>query len=233
MTTVDNIETIIWDLDGTLLDSFGIFNELVAEIFPRHEFGIPTLDTLQQHYHGTLEESIAGAAGLMSSDPLVGKIVAEFLSEQDSHYAVVEHHLMPDALSLVRRAATHAVKQVIVTSRAHEGRMRASPRHIVAHSSLQPYIDDVICGDDSQHRKPSLAVVEGLSLAPDTTLVIGDQFVDAELAHNLGARAVLVNRHGSLAHAERLELLKGTSVRLVESLDEVEIIGTLQSKTVQ
>lgn len=42
----------------------------------------------------------------------------------------------------------------------------------------------------------------------DGVVVIGDQFVDAEFAHNIGCSAILVARTGNIAHLERLVIGK-------------------------
>ncbi len=227
------IETVLWDLDGTLLDSFGIFRDLVSELLPRHNLSVPDEVALRHNFHGPLEHSIAGAAGLTADNPVVQQIAADFLTQQDSRYEIVEEHLLPDALGLAKSLAVQGITQMLVTNRAHEGRLRASPRHIVANSSLHPCISRIICGDDTHHRKPDPRVLNGLAIVPAKTLVIGDQFVDAEFAHNLQARALIVNRHGSLAHAERLSALLGLQLQVVESLENVKIAGTRPGKTVQ
>lgn len=219
---------IIWDLDGTLVDSFGLYGEILAEILPRHGMPIPEESVLFHNYHGGLDESISNALGGNISSETLEVIVRDFLEIQHAHYEVVDHHLYPDALRLAKRAKEAEIFQVVVTNRAHEGRRNASPRSIVERSELGSFIDAVVCADDTEHRKPKREVVASLiqdgRLVPAETVVIGDQFVDAELARNLDAKAILVRRSDNpIAHMERLGSNWEEYVTIVSSLDEVKV----------
>jgi phosphoglycolate phosphatase-like HAD superfamily hydrolase len=55
-------------------------------------------------------------------------------------------------------------------------------------------------------------------------LVVGDQFVDAELASNLGCKAILVARAEAMAHLDRLNNWK-EYVHIVPELWSVSITG--------
>lgn len=216
------ISTIIWDLDGTLVDSLGVLEEGLAKVLPSYNRPSPTHDVMLANFHGSLEESISNALGGVGANELEA-IVQDFLVVQDLQYETVEHHLFPDAVDLARRARTHNIRQILVTNRAHEGRLKASPRHIVAHSSLRDCIDLVICGDDSQHRKPQAAVLGefAVTIEASSVLIIGDQHVDVEFAQNIGGRAVIVDRRSASDEGnERLSEHKNNII-IVKSLNEV------------
>ena len=218
-------KTVIWDLDGTLLNSFDLFVEITTAIFRRQGMPVPARDVFLKHFHGTLEDTFRSLAPSLNKAGLK-ELTATFLIEQNDHYATVEHHLYQDAVSLGRRLQAKGVRQLIVTNRAHTGRGNASPIHIVQNSSLIDFIDHVVTGDDGVHRKPKPAVIDqflrdGL-VEPDSTTVIGDQFVDAEFAHNLQARAILVDRtRTGIAHLDRISNGLAGRVAIVDSLDEV------------
>lgn len=225
-----NIEakSIVWDLDGTLIDSFGIAQEIFTSVFPKHGHLAPTTELMTANYHGSLNDTVNNLCGGDLADAEVESIVADFLEEQNSHYGIIEHHFFPDAVDLAARAHAQGLFQVIVTNRFHEGRLNASPRSIVERSVLKDMIDTVVSGDDSEHRKPKPAVVSGLldsgRINPETTIVVGDQFVDGEFAKNLGARAVLVSRGGGqIPHLEKLGDDWQQHVDIVTSLSEVEL----------
>lgn len=225
-TDFTGIKTIIWDLDGTLLDSFGIFVTAMEEILPHHGIDFPGEDIIAANYHGSLQDAVRGSVQRELTAEEENAIIVEFLSLQDSQYEIIEGHLFKDAEALVARAHAAGIRQVLVTNRDHEGRNNASPRSIVAHSELKKYIDLVICGDDSEHRKPKPAVLGDFAagLVPEETLVIGDQYVDAEFAYNLGSAAILVTRNGQQPH--HLDKLKHdwqSHVTLVQTLDDVAV----------
>jgi phosphoglycolate phosphatase-like HAD superfamily hydrolase len=223
MTNTQQITTIIWDLDGTLLDSFGIYVDAMREILPQHGFEFPGEDIIAANYHGSLEDAINGAMGNTLSPEQVDAVKTDFLAMQDSQYEVIEGHLFKDAERLTRKAHKKGIRQILVTNRDHEGRNKASPRHIVANSELKNYIDLIICGDDSEHRKPKPEVLGDFRhiYVPEETLVIGDQYVDAEFAHNLGVKACIVKRNAEIPHLDRLTHDWKNHVTVVDNLDTI------------
>jgi phosphoglycolate phosphatase-like HAD superfamily hydrolase len=53
-------------------------------------------------------------------------------------------------------------------------------------------------------------------------VVIGDQYIDAEFAHNIGAQAILVARAERIAHLERLGQWQ-SQINIVPALDMVQV----------
>lgn len=221
---VSDVQTIIWDLDGTLLDSFDIFVEIVSDVLPKHAIAVPSQDVLHHDFHGSLADSILASIGDKHKMRLPD-IVRDVLYVQNDHYQTIEHHLFKDALVLAERAHKQGIEQIIVTNRDHEGRMNASPKYIVENSSLARYVSKVICGDESHHRKPNPRVLGDDVRVDSGTIAIGDQFVDAEFAMNLNVRAVLVNRSDKpIAHISKLGETLPDTVIVVNSLADV-ILG--------
>lgn len=227
----ESIKTILWDLDGTMLDSFGILKDILGEIVPVHGLSLPADAEMRTHFHGSLVESIANIVRLEVDNETVGQILSEFLHVQNDHYDVIEDHLLDDAVRLARKAHKLGLTQIVVSNRDHLNRLNASPRSIVQRSELKHYMSHVISGDDSEHRKPLPAVLGKLltdgTVVPNETLVIGDQFVDALFAKNIDARAIIVNREGSeLAHLEKLGDDWQSFAQIVSTLDEVSLPGS-------
>ena len=215
------IETIIWDLDGTLLNSFDVFAGVLTTVLRKRSIPIPDRDTLLKNFHGSLEQSIASVVPKKYAKDN-HSILEEFLQEQDAFYEEVESHLFRDAIELSKRAYKKQIRQIIVTNRNHEGRKRASPKHIVASTNLQDYVHDVICGEDSPVRKPDADVLTKHKIAPQTTIVIGDQLVDAEFARNLGCRGIIVDRHQNYS-AQTFSKFD-SSITLVPDLSNVHFV---------
>jgi phosphoglycolate phosphatase-like HAD superfamily hydrolase len=146
------------------------------------------------------------------------------LKLQDDHYQNgVEKFIYPDALDLAQRANAAGMQQAIITNRAHEGRDNASPYAIVEHSSLNGLIADIYPSDEVTARKPDALVAESwltkTGLRPNQIVVIGDQAVDAELAHNLDAAVILVSHGQTIPH-----LMKPRdNITIVTSLNEIEL----------
>ncbi len=127
---------------------------------------------------------------------------------------------------LAQQAAKKDIDQLLVTNRAHADRGNASPRAIIAATVLADCIHEIHPGDEVSQRKPDKASVgdwmEKHSILPEKLVVIGDQFVDAQLAINIGARAILIERHGEIPHLQTITGNEGLIV--VKSLDEIELV---------
>jgi phosphoglycolate phosphatase-like HAD superfamily hydrolase len=230
MTINNDIETIVWDLDGTLLDSFGIYQEILGKVFRAHGIIKPTEIILRNNHHGTLQESISNILHDMeyeADEAEIERLHREFLLEETTYMDEVDSHLYPDAAALCQKMHQAGLYQIIVTNRIHgHERQNASPKTMIQNSQLRDYIDDVICGDDSEHRKPKREVLVpafGEHLIKfENSVVIGDQFVDAAFARNLDVRAILVQRASQIAHLEKLGNWQDF-VSIVSTLDEVAI----------
>ena len=223
------IKALIWDLDGTIIDSFAIYTDLVSELGAELGLPAPSRQDFLDNYHGALDESIKGAFKGALKDEDLGPFLQKFLDQQSDKYLTVEEHLIEDAVDLSRRATQKGLKQVVVSNRDHIGRGHGSPRNIVANSSLKDHIHEVICGEEAAgFRKPHPKVLGDLlerwDLKPDEILVIGDQHVDAQLALNLNAKAIIACRDGAeLAHAHKLDQNWRDHVTIVTSLKEVKL----------
>jgi len=66
--------------------------------------------------------------------------------------------------------------------------------------------------------------MERYQLTPAEAVVIGDQFVDAQLARNIGARAILVRRNGDIPHLDTLLHHDPEDIVVVDSLEGIEVV---------
>lgn len=226
--TIENVKGVVWDLDGTLLDSFGIFEQVIAAVVEESGHTMPTHEHMLRNFHGSLEETVQRILGIDSARELDDTITS-FLAKQEHHYSDdLEAHLFKDASILAQKAAKRGIHQLLVTNRAHEGRGTASPRAIIAATVLADCIHEVYPGDEVEYRKPDGRSVgdwlKRYQLTPGNVVVIGDQFVDAQLALNLGTRAILIKRNGDIPHLDTLTDHDDADVIIVDSLEDIELV---------
>ena len=227
MHSLINVKLAIWDLDGTIIDSYGVFLAVVTEAAELSGHVVPDAETIRHNYHGTLDATLKAIFNMVDNEIAAEQLLNDFLRIQERYYEHPDEHIFPDALHLAARLHEQGIDQVVVTNRAHEGRGTASPRYLIAHSKMQPFIKDFVCGDDAPVNKPDAAVLQYLqqplqAIEPSEMIVIGDQYVDAQLARNLGCDAILTNRNPEpIPHLEQL----GDEIEflhIVSSLDEVK-----------
>jgi phosphoglycolate phosphatase-like HAD superfamily hydrolase len=223
-----NTQTIVWDLDGTILDSFRIYKECLSRVFVQNNLLEPPEIVLRQNHHGTLDETIHDVLSDLGHDTskhYVDKLLQQFLEIDVEYLENPDDNLFTDAINLISRLHTAGKSQIVVTNRTHGiDRQNASPRTLINNSLVRGMLDDIICSDEVKVRKPSRAALsekygEDLrELGP--IVVIGDQFVDAQFARNLGGRAVLVQRTDTLHHMQSIENWQ-SFVDVVPSLNDV------------
>lgn len=225
---IGKVRGIIWDLDGTLLDSFNIFQNIIREVVAESGHTMPSTKEIASNYHGSLEETVQKLLGVNSADE-VNKLMLSFLDKQEKFYEKdIEQHLFIDAIALAQAAAKKGIHQIIVTNRMNKDRGPASPRYIVASTILADCIHEIRAADEVEIRKPDISSIgdwdKRHGLSPDQILVIGDQFVDAKLAINLGARGILVQRADEIEHLESEGVLDSDLITVVTDLNDIELV---------
>ena len=58
---IEHINTVLWDLDGTILDSLGVLEDGLNAVLPSHGLLTPRREILAANFHGKLEDSIHDA----------------------------------------------------------------------------------------------------------------------------------------------------------------------------
>src|ERR1700760_2082120 len=94
---------LIWDLDGTIIDSVAVFEEVLADILPGMGRKVPAHADVIANYHGSLDETFENLLGITDADELADMVTA-FVTAQDGHYEIIEPHIFPDASRLAKRA---------------------------------------------------------------------------------------------------------------------------------
>lgn len=181
------ITTVLFDLDGTLLDSF----DLIATAF-RHACHVGLGREL------TDEEVTARwgehlRARLQYVAPDLGPDRLEALAETYFDYYMAHHDELaslfpgiPEMLDALRR---HGCRMGIVTSK-----WRLPTLQTLRVFDLDRFITVAVCADDVEARKPApdplLEALLQLDRRPDDALMVGDGVFDIQAARAAGVRSV-------------------------------------------
>ncbi len=218
---------LVWDLDGTLIDTFKLQKEELTRVLQRRGLAVPPHEVFEKHFHGRLHDLIRDISG--ADGALLEAICEEFIRAEEHYYEQPSELFFADALKLLRRSRLAGLRQIIISNRPHYHDKRlGSPRNLAQKAPLLGLIDAVVCGDDNEFHKPDARtlneVERNLGLSRDKLVVIGDQFIDAVLAFNLGCRAILVNRSSiAIPHLDQLPAGWQRSVEIVRSLTDVSV----------
>ena len=188
------LPALLFDMDGTLLDSIGLIVESAVYAFDGREGPRPTRDEWQALIGTPLDAMLAHWA----TDPAD----AAFLKGRYRHFQIANHDRFVrlydgvDETLRALHAAGHPL--AIVSSKLDEGIRRS-----MDYFCLTPLFDAIVGIDHTTRHKPHPEPVEfalaRLRVGPDEALFIGDSPHDVEAGNAAGVRCVAVT-WGAFTH---------------------------------
>lgn len=174
----------IWDLDGTLLDSYEAILSGIEETFG--QFSIPydkekVRDFILKYSVQDLLEQVAEERNLDAE--VLNQVRAQSLAEKNAQVV-----LMPGAREVLEWAYEVGIQQFVYT---HKGNNAFT---ILRDLGLESYFTEILTSQSGFSRKPSPEVATNLldkyELNPRTTYYIGDRTLDVEFAQNSGIQSI-------------------------------------------
>ncbi len=179
------IEAIIFDIDGTLLDSEDANVASYQRIFQRAGYLIPSRDAIISLLHLTKHDTI----GALASGMPIGKIDALREFARGVAYPVELLRVFP-----------YSQEAVVSLSEKYKlglasNRLKKSIDTYFTVSGLEDYFSVVVGADDVIHPKPSpeplLKALNLLDVLPNNAVYVGDTSVDLQAARAAGMKVVL------------------------------------------
>ena len=179
---------LIFDVEGTLVDSAALTMRCWQETLQSFGFGFP-LATLQRHSgqdgHDMLHSLLPG--------PQISRVVPRILKTQGQRYRdeyLPRVEAFPAVRALFERVKRTGQKIAIATSSSAD-----ELDHYIALTKTGDLVDAVACGEDVQHDKPNAALIEVALLrtggtTPEHAVMIGDTPYDAIAARRAGVAAI-------------------------------------------
>jgi pyrophosphatase PpaX len=179
--------TILFDLDGTLIDSTELIMASFRHTMRAHLDTVPSEAEWRSGFGTPLRPQLARFA----RDPTdVEAMVETYRSYQQIHHDRLVSPF-PDIVRVVTRLAASEVALGIVTSKN-----RAGALHGLRHCGLAEYFEVVVSSDDVTRHKPEPApVIEALARLDrpaDGAVFIGDSPFDCIAGHAAGVSTAVV-----------------------------------------
>ncbi|CDQ39043.1 pyrophosphatase PpaX [Virgibacillus salexigens] len=175
-----SIRTILFDLDGTLIDT----NELIIASFI-HTFHFYNLDFSREEiieFNGPPLVDTFKKINPIQADAMVQTYREHNLQEHDNYVIA-----FPNVVETVSQLKDKGIQLAIVTTK-----MRKSVNKGLVLTGLDSFFSTVITIDDVNHPKPDaepvLKAMRTLQANPETTLMVGDNSHDIESGKNAGVQ---------------------------------------------
>lgn len=210
------IETVLFDLDGTIIDTNELIISSFLHVFEKRPAGPLTREGIIPHMGTTLEFQLQTFSGEQD----VSKLVPVYRAYNNLHHDDMVRPF-PGVNEVVERLHGKGISMGIVTTK-----IRPSTLMTLERFNLAPYMSTVVTISDVEHPKPHPEPVETairqLGANPETTLMVGDSIVDMQSAKAAGAMAA-----GVAWSLKGEELLRehGADYILYDMKDLYRIIG--------
>lgn len=199
----------LWDLDGTLLDSYGIIIESTVRV--AEELGVPDEP-------GDILRTVKGTSLTAYLKDLAGRTgdSAERLMERYRYYT----HAMDDRIPLMD-GAPDALERLQAAGHEHYvyTHRGSSSGPILERLGILDYFREVVTSVYGFPPKPSgegiRYLVQKYRLDPEQTLYVGDRPIDVLCAKDAGVRAIL------LLPEDACVIPTGQEDRIIRSLREL------------
>ena len=241
---IDNIDTVIFDKDGTLIDLhyfWGKMTELrVDEVIQKYNFDLTFFDHLCDclGYDINTQKMLPDGITALYSRPKIIELFIKDLAKfgvvattaeieeifdkvSDDFYKNILDYTKPidSAFRFVEKLYKTNIKMGIVTSDSI-----VSTQLTVKQFELEKYFKSLIgresCTDIKESGKPTIMALNELNSNPKNTVMIGDAPMDYISAKNAGIDKTILIATGQIDVDE----LKKTSEFVCCDLDEVEVI---------
>lgn len=197
MESKKRYEAIIFDLDGTLLDTWpGLASALRAQL-PSASLNFPNLLQALSTGISPMFELALTQANVSHSEhgPLLARLWKTYLQD-----FVLQAQMYPGVEELLEHLQQKHIRLGICTNRD-----RVSSLQLVSRYQLAPEV--LVCLDDTPNPKPHplplQTCMEQLGSNAESTLFVGDSHIDAQCAHAAGV-AFAAHMHGYHRHIDEL-----------------------------
>lgn len=190
-----NIRAVLFDVDGTLLDTREYIFQAFEHTFEKH--GLPAiprarLALMVGHVLGEAYEEVTGKTG-NELDALL-----------ETHGAFQREHVelsapYPGTLEVLRTLHERGLAMAAVTMRHSRTAVKT-----LETAGVAPFLKAIVCFDQVERPKPdalhALKALELLGESPRSAVMVGDTYIDIETGVNAGTMTVFARYgfHGSL-----------------------------------
>ena len=213
-----NKKVIIFDMDGTLIDSVGIWNEVDRQLILK--IGDGTIDdvniqvqrdqTLKKFKDGDIYLEYCRFLKEKYNSTLTAEEVFKLRKEIAADYMINVVDFKPDAEKVIKRLKELGYKLAIgtTTRRWNLDRYNTDNKKMMEKCILNDWFDIILAKEDVEKRKPDpevhLKILDALGIKKEEPLIIEDSLIGVEAAQNAGIECAII--YDKYSDSEREEI---------------------------
>jgi len=190
-----SVDAVIFDLDGTLIDSAPIYYAIIEVIFDR--LGLPPVPQstlLEAMKNGEFEWDLVLPDAMMDRKEQLVEKAREIIDEIAPSMFNNQIKLISGTADALKQLAAQGLKLALVTSSLREYMaVKLAP---LAQAGVEALFEIIITADDVQNKKPHAEPLvmcsDKLGLAPGNCVYVGDTRVDIKAGKAAGMQTVAV-----------------------------------------
>ena len=192
MDRIQDYKGVIFDLDGTLIDSLSDIRKFCNKVLARYDYPTHTLDKYHE-WVGNGARKLVERALPSGFDPVkFEQIYAEYLHiyEHDEHTESVLYDGIPELLD---RLTEQNIPFAICTNKPQKVMLKT----IASYFSKWQFVS-AVGQKDGEPRKPdpsgALGIAKLMGLSPDQVLFVGDSAVDVKTSNAAGMISICTTK---------------------------------------
>jgi len=188
-----NVDAVLFDLDGTILDSIGVYFQIIETVFDRLALTMPPKERIR-------EAAKTGEFEWNLVFPATTQVEMDDLIEQ-THQITAEIYpklfganlkLIPSAKETLEIILQKGIKVGIVTSTPRENMTRKMP--VLEGLGIKDLVEVIVAADDAPRKKPApdplILGSRQLDMSPVRCMYVGDSRTDIQAGKAAGMLTV-------------------------------------------
>ncbi len=212
------VDAVLFDLDGTLLDSIGIYYEMVDIVFEKLKLPpVPKERFVEAAKDGDFEWDYVLPDDIKEKKEEIIKAATDLIYEIYPEMFAKKLKIVPGTDSILKGLSADGMKIGIVTSTPEEG--MSFKRQILQKTGIDKLIEVIITADDVAHKKPDgeplIMCSHKIGIAPEKCVYVGDSRIDIKAGKAAGMKTIGVltgfDNHAALGKEEPDAIIKSVA----------------------